>query len=127
MIKSNELRIGNYVLFDDGKQDKITAIWQDGVNGNSHSRWYLERIMPITLTGELLEKLGFQNEGKRNKIIIGEYWTVGRFEISFCNPGFIYIANGYSTFYVENYKYVHQLQNLYFALTGEELTVKEMA
>lgn len=135
MIKSNELRIGNYILFDDGKQDKITAIWEDGVNGNSHSRWYLERIMPIALTGEWLEKLGFQKDDDKGESRGEEIGDVFRHQcfsvINVATKFHLWNYNDEDNWYsyasLNEINSVHELQNLYFALTGEELTVKEMA
>ena len=44
-----------------------------------------------------------------------EFWSIGRKDYDNDNTDFIY----------GGINYVHQLQNLYFALTGNELTVKE--
>ena len=41
--------------------------------------------------------------------------------------GLLRFSNGHpkGTSLIPHIKYVHQLQNLYFALTGEELTIKD--
>ena len=69
-------------------------------------------LKPIPLTEEWLLKFGFDN--------LGAYgWGISYFHIRFRNIHKFY-------FPIENrivrIEYVHQLQNLYFALTGKELT-----
>lgn len=79
---------------------------------------------PIELTEEWLLKFGFipnkyKDEyticpyGKNTYVLDKEYTDKGEWD--FC----------YEEAYLVTIKYVHQLQNLYFALTGEELTDAE--
>ena len=68
---------------------------------------------PIQLTEEWLVKFGFI---KRTPT--GYYFDMGRMSINL--PDFEYKNIRIDV----KLKYVHQLQNLYFALTGEELTIK---
>ena len=73
---------------------------------------------PIPLTEEWLVKFGFKIEGKTwgntnySKDFSG-IWLQDRGELYKCT-----ISNGNKHIEI---RYVHQLQNLYFALTGEEL------
>jgi hypothetical protein len=117
MIKSNELRIGNlYNQYGDIHQ----------VNGHVISA--LEKApqgqlwcKPIPLTEEWLLKFGFEKQmmwtyainiigNKKLIYYLGEKgWSVGN--------------KNYSDF--SNLNYVHQLQNLYFALTNQELEIKK--
>jgi hypothetical protein len=106
-MKSTELRIGNYVFDNLGGTLKIK-----GLNIDSD----LSHIQPILITEDWLIKLGFEKQMA---------WTF-RIHIS-GNHYLIYylgekgwsIGNkSYSDF---NCEYVHQLQNLYFALTNKEL------
>ena len=129
MIKPQELRIGNYVFDIDGDVLQVGEILDIGVKfkGTSLSSRY-EKINPIPLTEEILLKFGFEKrehksffKGKEliyftftsNKYgfliwntIQNQWWVLGKISIS--QP-----------------IYVHQLQNLYFALTGEELIFKK--
>ena len=70
----------------------------------------------VVLTEEWLLKLGFENclfsFGVKS-------WIKDGFELMVSDDGMFF--NHYDL----EIKYVHKLQNLYFALTGEELTVKE--
>lgn len=78
------------------------------------------KLRPIPLTEEWLLKFGF----------IKMDWTENEncYEKSFVlqkddKEGYNLMDNDVAT--LQQFKYVHQLQNLYFALTGEELTLKE--
>jgi hypothetical protein len=120
-MKANELRIGN-LLFDRG--DKILRLdyWdfmkpaQRMFLGDSELHPLTENLeycKPIPLTEEWMFKFGFIKSSDNN------YYKGGKFTIynRFGNFGLI----GGSLSWKE-FKHVHQLQNLYFALTGEELT-----
>jgi hypothetical protein len=106
-MKATELRIGNYVYGYSG--DNVTAVT---------SAWFLfktaERANPIPLNEEWLVKFGF-DPGKPIKALnILSSYNLGNFGCKLSYSG----AVG------PNIQHVHQLQNLYFALTGEELTIK---
>ena len=97
-MKANELRIGNYVYDNLGGVLKIKGISLDST---------LSHIKPIPLTEEWLLKFGLMSI---------------KTELGFWNNGdAIYFSYGFEKSI--ELKYVHQLQNLYFALTGEELTI----
>lgn len=114
-INLRELRIGNYVYDTLGKVNKIDLEAITYIVKEPHNQ-----VKPIPLTEEWLLKFGFYKsmswtyaiELKGNlKLVyyLGEKgWSIG--------------FKSYSDF--SNLEYVHQLQNLYFALTGNELTIK---
>ena len=124
MIKVNELRIGNYIL-NDGCVCTIDQLNGKGFTycglitkqGNQITAHY-DLIKPIPLTEELLLKCGwvrsfieglFRIESVEIEIIKGKFYpsiSVGEYHIG------------------KELKSLHQLQNLYFALTGEELEIK---
>jgi len=120
MIKINELRIGNRILDPFGKEAEVMKINSRGtvalsaVNGdyecesfnlNSHP------CMPITLTEELLEKMGA-------KPSYNAYYVYGK-RIHFIEGVWLHYATRVKL------PYAHTLQNFIFALTGEELEIKE--
>lgn len=116
-MKSTELRIGNYL--QGSNPIIVTKILHDGwvKIEDSNSSFQVEGefpcFKPIPLTEEWLVKFGFERSGLynlRNDVYIYD-------EYGLTNTGFEYRYN-YSSITI---KYVHQLQNLYFALTGEEL------
>ena len=87
----------------------------DGFMWTTNGRW-LKRLKPIPLTEEWLIDFGFVSNSYQdrfeNKAIHIE-----------CNK-----TRGYVELWVErmpHIKYVHQLQNLYYALTCEELQLKQ--
>jgi len=111
MLQSKDLRIGNYIM----QGGKITCVeklsrsiddW-DRTNGKR-----TQDCQPIPLTEEWLLKFGFETQG-----IMAKVWILKNINVWALDGGF---ANDLD--YPINY--VHQLQNLYFALTGEELTTK---
>lgn len=132
-MKATELRIGNFVsvleniveVFSIEKD--IEGGWdnQIGVIPRVDDCEYLmlsKDIKPIPLTEEWLLKFGF------------EYSTMGIFKID----NFVIVkwkgedaefrqftANRGEPRHTTYLKYVHSLQNLYFAITGQELTIKQ--
>ena len=108
-MKANELRIGNYVQFSGGAIYKVDMLYI-GFGG-------LEFWKPIPLTEEWLLKFGFEKKGCN--------WELPNFRFhvnkSVNYDGFLF-CDGYSVI-TEKIQHVHQLQNLYFALTQKELTL----
>ena len=82
-------------------------------------------VVPIPLTEEWLLKFGFKfyEPLSHYRIVIDDVWYYVNkdFYFSFCNLK----ADESQHMPYKKLKYVHQLQNLYFALTGEELTISE--
>lgn len=85
----------------------------------------------ISLTPEIMEKCGFEAMGDDGKDSDGWrcYYTA-RYNDS--GKDYFCVWNDEPGYLMDNFSsapllYVHQLQNLYFALTGEELTIKEPA
>lgn len=124
-MKEKELRIGNYVYF----QDALLKF-------DFESGWNFDYIKPIPLTEQWLLKFGFKAWDNKKTIYtierdIDEYNnTCFRFWFKQDELIFDYIQNEThpteSVFDDKNIirlkiQHVHQLQNLYFALTNEEL------
>lgn len=127
MIKANELRIGNLVLVNE-VIFKINAIQDKCLYFNS---WInnSDNIQPIELTEEWLIKFGFKKG-------INDWFTSSFVAPIQDSATMIYInVNSGSacltdfddreqmSYIGSKIKYVHQLQNLYFCLTGEELKI----
>ena len=87
-----------------------------------------DSIEPIELTEEWLKRLCFYKERTGDRLTI-EAWSPGhpsqRFNIDF-KDGKILLISRYQgdsdSLTMSHIQYVHQLQNLFHALTGEELT-----
>ena len=134
MIDVRELRIGNYVyLFRSTAPSKITDIGYSeieenkyeagGISSESVFRTYVDNLNPVPLTAELLLKCGFvynavddcfDRLNLRVRILGNLICAFIGFEVGFGKEW--HDAN------IE-LKSLHQLQNLYFALTGKELEI----
>ena len=130
-MEAKELRLGNYIEWS-GNIHKVIAIDLQGVfikKKNLQLR-FIKTIKPIPLTEEWLLKFGFKRHGGDyyNDIIILKNvvcFDTGRvfdaFEIKiFPNE----LGSAQEVEGMLEISYVHQLQNLYFALTGKELIIK---
>jgi hypothetical protein len=118
-VKINELREGNLVL-EHGILHKIS--WKDA------DQWHLDSFEPIPLTPELLEKCGFRDgyKGRSNSDDWYYYINIRRYYFSLYkyshNKGRV-ICQFSAARILNPPQYLHQLQNLYFALTGTELEI----
>jgi hypothetical protein len=110
-MNANELRLGNWVhpVFP----MKVVSIYNDEIlcnfQGNEGDVWEFnpKDLDGIPLSYEWLANFGFKKEGMH------QLWKSVNFWVQETQVGFFY--NGIEI------KYVHQLQNLYHALTGKEL------
>jgi hypothetical protein len=115
-MTESELRIGNYLFADVGLPSyQAHKLYKGDIIDLLHGK--LEgKIFPIPLTEEWLLKFGFVKTPltyDKDKLCIsirGVQYDKGR---TYFNSW---------TILEHQPEYVHQLQNLYFALTGEELT-----
>jgi molybdopterin/thiamine biosynthesis adenylyltransferase len=125
MISANELRVTNFVL-NDGVVNSVIMIGYDSVElitkqGNTITA-RLDLIEPIKLTEEWLLKLGGKllMAGAIFRFSINEFMIIDCEAIVGCYE--IYIKTKASGFSIGTGKTkVHELQNLIFALKGEEL------
>jgi len=120
-MKAEELRIGNWVRI---KDVPTTNEWQVESIGNLQQvagrLWSIEELEPIPLTEEWLVKFGFE----KNDGIWEHEESMWSCEISGDDDSFNFKRLGLDIPCIEIF-YVHTLQNLYFALTGEELQTDE--
>lgn len=122
-MKTNELRVLNYVLDIGDKICQVMRVHANGVVGLSavdgSYQWEsfnLENdVKPTLLTEEWLLKFGFR-KGLLDDITI---YTKGKIQVTPTTTTTTYCGN-----FVKFCFHVHTLQNLYFALTGEELEMK---
>ena len=128
MINNRELRIGNYIFVDDIRR-KICCIKNDddavqspciGFEQNSDCEYEIadsERVRAIPISDELLKDLGF---------VFHDYFKLWQRK----KPRKAYtieLDSEYSALdfshrpIVKDMIYLHQLQNLFFSIQGEEL------
>jgi len=121
-MKTNELRIGNLLQ---GQTRYVTIREIISLNcvrifESTSSFTYGTCLKPIELTKELLLYFGFtsndyEDEFTLNQIMLDcEYTDTNTYNLSIDNAKMRI-----------DIKYVHQLQNLFFALYGEELEMKK--
>jgi hypothetical protein len=124
MIKANELRLGNIInwLSSDGwKFTRVNIKMLKLLPKREDVHEYLA-AKDVPLTPELLEKCGFV---KTKMPFTGEIGYAKSDEGNYF-IGLVENAYGFSLHnphFNLQIKYLHQLQNLYFALTGEELAI----
>lgn len=140
MIDPKELRIGNWICGQNDPPMIVREIKEDGIQcsfGWDHlgAFWYYEGddLHGIPLTPEVLEAAGFEESARWSPWSGFTAWTyiidlhgkkeggllIGKNEASIME---YHIEE--STSIPVGIKYLHQLQNLYFSLTGKELEIK---
>ncbi len=137
-MDARELRIGNLVWSNDGYFDRVEDIIteiEDMRVGTKYTQLPYTPICdiePIPLTEEWLAKFGFEIREKKYSLNYGgESMKYAFFEKDVKNPFILYFHGRFGFNINEGRKngdyciqYIHQLQNLFFALTGVELTLK---
>ena len=126
-MKASELRIGNLITDIDGdvfniKQENLCDFANGFIN-----------VEPIPLTEEWLLKLGFSMDDEYLSMWINDYKYCFKYRDWAKNWAFYieYTDSPHPKDEKQKYpvsfdiRYVNQLQNLYFALTGYELTIKD--
>jgi hypothetical protein len=119
-LQANELRIGNWVEHNQPKRGYYTTVQKSTFSVN------VEKLFkPIPLTKEWLLKFGFCDQNGylihlENELPIDLIYKDGVVSLEDSNELVT------STYFLNKIQYVHQLQNLYFALTGEELTINQL-
>ena len=131
-MEAKELRIGNYVYALKATPDPI-------IIGDDYNIYFDRDYSPILINEEWIEKFGFEFFEYEEQLEIEDF------------PDFIYKSykktkkgnysyysltntpEGYYEFCIKvqfaddimlrQFKYIHELQNLYFALTGNELQI----
>lgn len=144
-LSASELRIGNRVMYSGS--DWVVA----GINSpapNKEERWNnkwvielyqnglvnatIDEIQPIPLTEAILLKCGFEKhinetqiDGIEMKLQISGHGRDGSW-FSSCgklNGGLVVLCLCRGNYFSNNFEYLHELQNIYYYLTNQELTI----
>ena|SRR5215211_2532297 len=132
MINANEFRLGNYLLQKINTRINTTRLGLEHFEGIAKGE--NKDLFPLVLKAEFLEKSGFiENkdypllpEAREFRLVLP---VIGNHQTEIC----AYIKNNKECFgraiinnlpVSNNFYHMHQLQNLYFALTGKELDVR---
>jgi len=136
-MDTKELRIENLVYNNLGQTFKVKGIhkdydWDINDGWDKDDEYYIDEsdfisysgsiLKPIPLTEEWLTKFGFTEAMYDYTVHTGEFYNnkIGLLKIVGGDKYQLSMASKNLMVVIE---YVHQLQNLYFALTGEELTL----
>jgi hypothetical protein len=137
-MEAKDLMIGNYVTYmfseDFRTIIEVESITNEGINVYAsddnapygmHSpilehEYSFEELRPIPLTEEWLLKFGFHEKYKS----VSNRWNIGSFYLHDNENEFGDLSGVFMYDYFLEVKSVHQLQNLYKSLTGEELKIK---
>lgn len=121
-----ELRIGNWVLKnppnDYRKVEQINTdgwVWLSAAVGPTE----IKDVLPVPLTPELLEKIGFEKDESDEE---NTWWRLKFGRFTFETDSSVEGKKVYVITFGKEIDYVttlHQLQNLFYILTGNELTI----
>lgn len=130
-MKPQDLRIGNYINALDDYDQAIASQVIALSSGDADIDEYGNRILFYTLNGEYAP-----DQCKIEGVKITEEWLVKfNFDLGWIiehnTESFCLIQQGVNYYYSADMhhhtsrpiEYIHQLQNLYFALTGKELSI----
>lgn len=108
-MKASELRIGNWILY---KGVEVQWLIEDYAEWGNNIELL---IHPIPITKKHLERFGFEDKM--------ELWQhQSHFDIQMNNNEFhIILSDIGAGVFITSIKYVHELQNAYYALTAKEL------
>jgi hypothetical protein len=139
-LTPQELRIGNFVTYKDYGTSTIVRLDSEGFCSILPCNWtgpigkVLQEIEPIDLTEDWLKKFGFKKieESPFTEDISLKYWVNNRVCLFFNEspPEDTWLIGWadqrfgkYSVVTGRWIHHVHELMNIHFALTGEELTI----
>lgn len=116
-MKAQELRLGNLIYNSVGIVTDVTLLCGKIISISDSKKVNEADATPIPLTEKWLLKFGFRNNGQNMYDLDG--WIPCLREMRLKE------ARWYQVYNVADcgIAYVHELQNLYFALTGKELPI----
>ena len=132
MIKAQEFRLGNYLMHKTGV--RILTVRCTFDHFALMAKGGEKDLFPVTFSAVILEKCGFTENKKyallpesREFILVLPVMGSGEIEVR------VYVKNNKEWFgrvmqngvpASNNFHYLHQLQNIYLAFTGQELALE---
>jgi len=123
MIPSNELRFNNWIKYADKDywiKDVIGKPCQIDIDIFIEAESKPDLYEPITLSPDVLEKVGFS---RVDHIHGYSFYTLSKSKKNRCHIDIYPEKTQWMSYSVKHCKYLHELQNLYYSLTGSELEV----
>lgn len=130
-------RIGNYVSYNNENESigKITALISDFVPGldyclidyRANKKHWLININPIPITIDFLLENGFTKE-INYRLIIDDFYHLELMKIG--NEFSVFHEKRPDEEYAHHFrriKYIHELQNFFFGITGKDFVVKTIS
>ena len=122
MIQPNEIRINNLVIFDNcvcrismiNAADIVEVTSLDGQPKLFSTEITIEHILPIKITEDVLQKCGF--------VVKDSVFVYNGLGLKLMNINNHYFRANFPI--KADIIHLHQLQNLYFALTNQELEIE---
>lgn len=124
-MEATELRLNNLLMYEDaivpiiGMENNHESIL---VKIDTHTAIDYRKLKPIALTAEWFSKLGFKEAYRSHNRVRFDLPNYCRYDFDMDSnkilEGFLFFGN-----YIKC-NYLHQLQNIYFTLTGEELKIE---
>lgn len=122
MIDVKELKVGNYLKDKEGRKIVINRIEYESKNNSFINGKPIDCFIPIKLTKEILLEYGFEEYKEKDEVFFrnGDCFQLHQFN-QFGDFSYICGDNLNGNFISTRIDFLHQLQNLYFILTGSEL------
>jgi hypothetical protein len=122
----HDLKCGNILNYDTAEGEILPTVidWQDLKWLTEDPKGFNAVHSPMKITIPLLRKLGFKKDSKYDWVIEQKDFEV----LVYHDPNWETLDNGKGVFMFTgghslNFQYVHELQNLYYSLTGVMLSL----
>jgi len=116
MIKATELRIGNWLMTD--KEEQVVDVLCDSLSTNDYQCITYDMVVGIPITEEWLLNLGLTKE--QDHIFVFPNTSYRLWGFGWELQMFL-IGGDWVDVNIKRIKYIHNVQNVYFELTGKEL------
>lgn len=127
-MEANTLRLENYVEYN-SMFFKVKMISKSGIScdrGKGIVELSIKDVNPIPLSEDILLKMGFVKSNSENLMFLAIPKINAEVHYETLNYGnVIIITSDFGTLIPDDIEFVHQLQNLVYAISGIELTIKE--
>ncbi len=123
MINIRDLRIGNWIATDDNLFMQVTLSTFSSLENSTGT------YKPIPLTGDILSGCGFTYSGEDDKYSYARHFK-SNLRIAYADGQYIfYYFDKLGGIILQDrlsspILYLHQLQNIYYCLTGDELRLR---